>query len=97
MARWQFSLSSMLRSTAATAIWLWVILLMPAGPGWLGTFVARAIPLFVLCVLTLVLHRVARGSRDAWSTAALYAGLTILLAVFAVAVTDDWSILRPTP
>ncbi len=95
MARWQFSLASMLRTTTAAAIWLWVILLIPSTPGWLGTVVMRAIPLLVLCGMTLALHRIGRGSREAWSVAALYAGLTVLLAVLLVALTDDWSIVGP--
>jgi hypothetical protein len=91
MKRWQFSLSSMLRSTAAVAIWLWVILLVPGGKG----VVLRAIPLVVLCGATVVLQRVTRESRDAWSTAAFWAGATVLMAVFLVALTDDWTILSP--
>jgi hypothetical protein len=95
MARWQFSLSDALIGTAVIAIWVWIILLFPFIEGAPPYFIPQVIPLVALFLLTLTLHRLTRDSPKAWLMAALWAGLTILGAVFLVALNDDPRILIP--
>jgi zinc transporter ZupT len=43
--------------------------------------------------MTIVLHRLTRGSANAWIVAALYAGLAAVGAVLLIALLHDSSIL----
>lgn len=91
-SRFQFSISTLLLAMTAAGIWLWVTLLFPGGKG-AGL---RVIPIAVLALLTLALHRFTKPlGHNAWVVAALYAGTIILAAAALASLGDEKSMLHP--
>jgi hypothetical protein len=95
MKRWQFSLSSLLITTTAAALWLWVIVTMPVENSISGQIFRLAMVL-VLCSFTITFHRLFRSTHMTWPGAAFIAGIIVVMSILYLAFDNqDWSIIRP--
>lgn len=84
MQRRQLSLMSILILSAAAPIWLLLIVIVPQSTAWGGGITRYFVAPFVLTGITIAVHWLLRGRRDAWAIAALAAAL-IALGTLSVA------------
>ena len=78
MARPQFSLMTMLLLSAAIPIWLFLIVALPESPGFGGSPSRFIMAPLVLGGITVAIHRLLRGHRNAWALSSLLAAVIAL-------------------
>jgi hypothetical protein len=94
MQRWQFSLRSLLISTAAAAVWLWLLLAIPGGAGWGSAF--RVSVLAALCSFTFTTRQFGHRKQLSWPGAALVTGIVLAILLLLMAYfNSEWSNMNP--
>ncbi len=85
MDRWQISLVSLLLLSAALPIWMFLFVVVPPGIG-SGAYSFLVAPM-VLGGITVAIHRLFRGRRDAWAFSAL---LAAVIAYGSLSIAGIW-------
>jgi membrane protease YdiL (CAAX protease family) len=89
MNRFQLSLSSLLLLCAAVPIWLFLIVAVPRSSGWGGSSARFFMAPIVLTGITVAVHRLVRGHRNAWALSALVAAVISLGSLTLAAWMSD--------
>jgi len=74
----RFSLSSLLLSCAGVPIWVYLIVAVPQSAGWGGSPMRFVMAPLVLTGITVAVHRLVRGYRNAWAMSAFAAAVVSL-------------------
>ena len=73
--------------TTTLAVWMWIIVTMPAVNAPRGQFF-RLLMAIILCGFSAALHRLYRSVRITWAALALLTGLTILACLIVIAFSE---------
>jgi hypothetical protein len=67
---------------AAIPFWVFLLILIPQQPAFWNRPERYTITPFVLCCVTIAVHRLLRGRQHAWPASALIAGATAVAAIY---------------
>jgi hypothetical protein len=83
MQKYQMSLASLLLLSGGLPIWLFLIVVVPQGPGWGGSPIKFVVAPIVLGGVTVAIRRLFGNRQEAWAISVLLAAIIILSALCA--------------